>query len=122
MAEVKEQIDAVLTELKSSGDIEASAVIRRDGLMVASNLSAKIEPGTIASMAAALVGTAETTSSELKRGVFQEVIIDSEKGKIVAIGAGKLAILISVVKTEGNLGFVLISMERAAKRVEAILG
>jgi len=119
---VKEQIDAVLTELKSSGDIEASAVIRRDGLMVASNLSAKIEPGTIASMAAALVGTAETTSSELKRGVFQEVIIDSEKGKIVAIGAGKLAILISVVKTEGNLGFVLISMERAAKRVEAILG
>ena len=122
MAEVKEQIEAVLAELKSSGDVEASAVIRRDGLMVASDLSAKIEPGTIASMAASLVGTAETTSSELKRGVFQEIIIDSEKGKVVAIGAGKLALLVSLVKKEGNLGFVLISMERAAKKVEEILG
>ena len=122
MAEVKEQIEAVLAELKSSGDVEASAVIRRDGLMVASDLPAKIEPGTIASMAASLVGTAETTSSELKRGVFQEIIIDSEKGKIVAIGAGKLALLVSLVKKEGNLGFVLISMERAAKKVEEILG
>jgi len=122
MAEVKERIESVLAELKSSGDIEASAVIRRDGLMVASDFSTKIEPATIASMAASLVGTAETTSSELKRGVFQEIIIDSEKGKVVAIGAGKLALLVSLVKKDGNLGFVLISMERAAKKVEDILG
>ncbi len=122
MTEVKEQIEAVLAELKSSGDVEASAVIRRDGLMVGSDLSAKIEPGTIASMAASLVGAAETTSSELKRGIFQEIIIDSEKGKVVAIGAGKLALLVCLVKKEGNLGFVLISMERAAKKIEAMLG
>ena len=122
MPEVKEQIDLVLDDLRKTGDIEASAVVRRDGLMIASDLPARIESRTVAAMTAALVGTAETTSNELKRGSFQEVVVDSEKGKIVAIGAGKLALLVSLMRPEGNLGFVLLSMERAAKHIETILG
>lgn len=122
MAEVKESIELVLDELRKTGDIEASAVVRRDGLMISSDLPARIESRTVAAMAAALVGTAETTSNELKRGAFQEVVVDSEKGKVVAIGAGKMALLVSLMRPEGNLGFVLLSMERAAKNIEAILG
>jgi predicted regulator of Ras-like GTPase activity (Roadblock/LC7/MglB family) len=122
MPEVKERIELVLDELRKTGDIEASAVVRRDGLMISSDLPARVESRTVAAMAAALVGTAETTSSELKRGAFQEVVVDSEKGKIVAIGAGKMALLVSLMRPEGNLGFVLLSMERAAKSIESILG
>ena len=122
MPEVKERIELVLDELRKTGDIEASAVVRRDGLMVSSDLPARVESRTVAAMTAALVGTAETTSSELKRGAFQEVVVDSEKGKIVAIGAGKMALLVSLMRPEGNLGFVLLSMERAAKNIESILG
>jgi len=122
MPEVKERIELVLDELRKTGDIEASAVVRRDGLMISSDLPARIESRTVAAMTAALVGTAETTSSELKRGAFQEVVVDSEKGKIVAIGAGRMALLVSLMRPEGNLGFVLLSMERAAKNIESILG
>ncbi|VVB73268.1 Roadblock/LC7 domain protein [uncultured archaeon] len=122
MPEVKERIELVLDDLRKTGDIEASAVVRRDGLMISSDLPARVESRTVAAMAAALVGTAETTSSELKRGAFQEVVVDSEKGKIVAIGAGKMALLVSLMRPEGNLGFVLLSMERAAKSIESILG
>ena len=122
MPEVKERIELVLDELRKTGDIEASAVVRRDGLMISSDLPARVESRTVAAMTAALVGTAETTSSELKRGAFQEVVVDSEKGKIVAIGAGRMALLVSLMRPEGNLGFVLLSMERAAKSIESILG
>jgi len=122
MPGVKERIELVLDELRKTGDIEASAVVRRDGLMISSDLPARVESRTVAAMTAALVGTAETTSSELKRGAFQEVVVDSEKGKIVAIGAGKMALLVSLMRPEGNLGFVLLSMERAAKSIESILG
>jgi predicted regulator of Ras-like GTPase activity (Roadblock/LC7/MglB family) len=122
MPEVKERIELVLDELRKTGDIEASAVVRRDGLMISSDLPARVESRTVAAMTAALVGTAETTSSELKRGAFQEVVVDSEKGKIVAIGAGRMALLVSLMRSEGNLGFVLLSMERAAKSIESILG
>ena len=121
MAEVKEQIELALSDLRKAGDIEASAVVRRDGLMIASDLPARVESRTVAAMTAALVGTAETFAGELKRGMFQQVVVDGEKGKIVAIGAGRLAILICLMRPEGNLGYVLLSMERAAKKVESLL-
>ena len=89
--------------------------------MIASDLPARFESRTVAAMTAALVGTAETFSSELKRGTFQQVVVDGEKGKIVALGAGKLAILVSLMRQDGNLGYVLLSMERAAKSIENIL-
>lgn len=121
MVEVKESIGLVLDELRKTGDIEASAVVRRDGLMIASDLPSRVEGRNVAAMTAALVGTAETTSSELKRGAFQEVVVDSEKGKIVAIGAGRLSILVCLMRAEGNLGYVLISMEKAATKIDDLL-
>lgn len=121
MAEVKEQLELVLDELRRAGDIEASAIVRRDGLMIASDLPARMESRTIAAMTAALVGTAETCASELKQGIFNEVIVDSANGKIVAIGAGKLAILVCLMRKEGNIGLVLLAMERAAKNIEGLL-
>jgi len=122
MPEVREELEKVLEELRKAGDIEASAIVRRDGLMIASDLPPRVDARTIAAMTAALVGTAETCASELKRGVFSEVVVDGEKGKIVAIGAGKLAILVCLMVPEGNLGLVLLSMEKAAKKIDALIG
>lgn len=119
--EVKVQLEELLTQLASTGDIDASAIVRRDGLMIASNLPSKIDSRTIAAMSAALVGTAETCSSELQKGMFMQVIVESELGKIVSVGAGKLAILVCLVKPLGNLGLVLLSMSRTGKKIETIL-
>jgi hypothetical protein len=121
MVEVKEKLEEVLAELRKTGDIEASAIVRRDGLMITSDLPPKVESRTVAAMTAALVGTAETCTSELKRGIFNEVVVESEKGRIVAIGAGSMALLVCLMRAEGNLGYVLISMERAAKKIEESL-
>ena len=121
MVEVKEKLEEVLADLRRSGDIEASAVVRRDGLMIVSDLPPKVESRTVAAMTAALVGTAETCTSELKRGIFNEVVVESEKGRIVAIGAGSIALLVCLMRAEGNLGYVLISMEKAAKKIEESL-
>jgi predicted regulator of Ras-like GTPase activity (Roadblock/LC7/MglB family) len=120
MVEIENQLNSILAELKESGDVESSLVIRRDGLILASDLP-QIESRNISSLVAALLSTSESTSMELKRGAMQELVVESEKGKIVLVSAGKLAVLVSLVKKEGNLGFVLISMERAAKKIENII-
>ena len=73
-------------------------------------------------MTAALVGTAETSAGELKLGNFGQVIVESDDGKLVATGAGGLAILACLVGKDANLGLVLLSMEKASKRVSKILG
>lgn len=121
MVEVKERLELILGDLRKAADVEASAIVRRDGLMIASDLPSRIDSRTVAAMTAALVGTAETCSNELKRGSFSEVVVDSEKGKVVAIGAGPLAILVCLMRPEGNLGYVLLAMERAAKNIDGLL-
>jgi len=120
MVEIESQLNSILAELKESGDVENSLVIRRDGLILASDLP-QTDSRNISSLVAALLSTSESTSMELKRGAMQELVVESEKGKIVLVSAGKLAVLVSLVKKEGNLGFVLISMERAAKKIENII-
>jgi len=118
--EIESQLNSILAELKESGDVENSFIIRRDGLIIASDLQEK-EYKNISSLISALLSTSDSTSMELKRGVMQELVVESEKGKIVLVSAGKLAVLVSLVKKEGNLGFVLVSMERAAKKIESLI-
>ena len=120
MVEIESQLNSILAELKESGDVENSFIIRRDGLIIASDLQEK-EYKNISSLISALLSTSDSTSMELKRGVMQELVVESEKGKIVLVSAGKLAVLVSLVKKEGNLGFVLVSMERAAKKIESLI-
>ncbi len=120
--EKRKELESILAELRKVGDIEASAIVRRDGLMVASDMPNYVDGRTIAAMTAALVGTAETSIKELQMGEFQQVIIESDGGKLVATGAGQLAILACLVSKDANLGLVLLSMEKSSKRIAEILG
>ncbi len=120
--EKRQELETILADLRKVGDVEASAIVRRDGLMVASDMPNYVDGRTIAAMTAALVGTAETSAGELKLGNFGQVIVESDDGKLVATGAGGLAILACLVGKDANLGLVLLSMEKASKRVSKILG
>ena len=120
--EKRQQLEAILAELRKVGDIDASAIVRRDGLMVASDMPNYVDGRTIAAMTAALVGTAETSVGELKLGDFEQIIVESSEGKLVATGAGKLAILACLVGKNANLGLVLLSMEKSSKHIAEILG
>lgn len=122
MVEKRQELESILADLRKVGDIEASAIVRRDGLMVASDMPNYVDGRTIAAMTAALVGTAETSVNELKLGGFGQVIVESSEGKLVATGAGELAILACLVSKDANLGLVLLSMEKSSKRISEILG
>lgn len=121
LEEKKVKLEKILADLKTIGNIEASAIVRRDGLMIASNLPSSIDSRIIAAMSAAIVGTAETSSAELQRGRFLQVIVESEGGKIISTGAGQLAILICLVTREANLGLVLLEMGRVAEKIANLL-
>jgi len=40
----------------------------------------------------------------------------------VSVGAGKMAVLVCLVKPTGNLGLVLLAMDRTSKKIEKVLG
>jgi len=121
MAETKkDRLMNVLENLQKIGEIAESMVVSRDGLPIASNTE-KSDVDVFAAMAAAMQGAAETAASELKQGNVNEIIIETEKGKIISTGAGEKAILVVRTSQSKNLGLVLMEIKKSAELVRGIL-
>lgn len=120
-ADIENKLKEMLDFLETLPEIQAAAVVRRDGLMIASSLPKETDARTVAAMAAAIVGTAETTAAELQMGRFLQVVVEAEKGKMISTGAGGIAILICLVTEKANLGLVLLEMGRMASQVAGLL-
>ncbi|MEE8167658.1 MAG: roadblock/LC7 domain-containing protein [Candidatus Hydrothermarchaeales archaeon] len=118
---LKEDLEKVLAQIKRVGDIEASAVVSRDGLLMASDIPSGIHGETFAAMSATMLGAAETAISELKKGVPDRVIVESKEGKVIATGAGSKALLVVMTTPEAGLGLILVEMEKASEKVKGLL-
>lgn len=121
MGDDHRRIQKVLQDLRRVPDVLAAAVARRDGLIIAHSLPRSIDPKRIAAMAAAIVGTSELASDEIGQGPFLESIVESRSSKMLATGAGDEAILITLVRADANLGFILLNVGRAVESVSTIL-
>jgi len=96
------RLQAVLAELRRVPDILGATIARRDGILIASALAKSMDPRKIAAMAAAIVGTSEMAATEMGLGVFNQSIVDTHIGKLLATGAGEEAILITMVRNDAK--------------------
>ncbi len=124
MAQIS-KYDALNTILQSlsasSGDIEASAVVSADGLLMASNFPADMDEERMAAMAAALLAIGERASMELKRGKLEQVFIRGEEGFVVMMSAGPDGVLTVMCNKMAKLGLIFLDMKRAAAEIAKIL-
>ncbi len=111
----------LLHSLEERSGVSASAIVRRDGLMIASHLPEGVDGRRVAAMAAAMVGTAERAARELGQGVFYQVIVDGSEGRMISMGAGPFALLVAMVSRNANLPQVLKEMARVAREAAGIL-
>lgn len=116
-----QRLQGVLQELRRIPDVIAVALARRDGLLIAHALPKSMDPKRIAAMAASIVGTSEMAAGEMGLGPFFQSIVDSGEGKMLATGAGEEGILITIVRTDANMGLVLLSVGRAVQAISDIL-
>jgi len=114
-------LEKVLTDLRRTGDIEASAIVSRDGLLMASDIPESVQAETFAAMSATMLGAAETAIAELKKGIPDRVIIESKKGKVITTGTGPKALLVVITPPEAGLGLILVEMEKAADKTKKLL-
>ena len=74
-------------------DIEASAIVSVDGLIMASALPAEVEEDRVSAMSAAMLSLGERIASELGRGGLEQVYIKGNAGFIVLASIGAEAVL-----------------------------
>jgi hypothetical protein len=72
----KDRLLRILKGLSSIGDVDGSAIVTRDGLLIASDLPSDVDSETFAAMSATMIGAAETAVGELKKGTVERVIAE----------------------------------------------
>lgn len=121
MADTIDMIDKILADLRKVGGVEACAAVSRDGLLIRSNIQKEQFAESFAAMSATMLGAAETATIELGKGVPHRVIVESENGRLIAVGAGPKALLIVIVNTDTGLGLILLELEKASEKLKGLL-
>ncbi|MBL1259776.1 MAG: roadblock/LC7 domain-containing protein [Thiotrichaceae bacterium] len=115
-------LNSILSELNgSSAEIEASAILSTDGLMMASMLPAGMDEDRVGAMAAAMLSLGDRTSEELERGRLEQVLIKGEKGYVLMTHAGDESVLSVLAKPSARLGLILLDVKRAAESIEKLV-
>lgn len=102
-------------------DIEASAVVSVDGLIMASSLPSGVDEDRISAMSAAMLSLGDRISSELRRGTLKRVFIDGSDGIIVLMAVGEDAVLTVLARAQAKLGLIFLDMGRAVEDLSRLL-
>ncbi len=118
----RDRIIAKLRELhKAIPEIQATAVVSVDGLAIASILQEGSEEDRVAAMSAAMLSLGDRISSELGRGVLEQVHIKGEKGYVVLMAIGEDAVLTVMANETAKLGLIFLEMRRASDDLKQLI-
>lgn len=106
----------------ASPDIEASAVVSVDGLIMASALPAEVEEDRVSAMSAAMLSLGERIANELGRGNLEQVYIRGNAGYVILSSVGEEAVLTALAREGAKLGLIFLEMRRAAESLARMVG
>jgi predicted regulator of Ras-like GTPase activity (Roadblock/LC7/MglB family) len=118
----QQMVDRLRAMQAASPDIEASAVVSVDGLIMASALPADVEEDRVSAMSAAMLSLGERISGELGRGALEQVYIKGGKGSIVLTAVGEEAVLTALARQDAKLGLIFLEMRRASEDLIRLVG
>ena len=106
----------------ASPDIEASAVVSVDGLIMASALPPEVEEDRVSAMSAAMLSLGERIAKELGRGMPEQVYIRGNLGFVILTAVGEEAVLTALARQDAKLGLIFLEMRRAAEDLKRLVG
>ncbi len=117
-----QMVDRLRSMQAAAPDIEASAIVSVDGLIMASALQQGVEEDRVSAMSAAMLSLGERISGELGRGSLEQVYIKGNAGSIVLTSVGAEAVLTALARQEAKLGLIFLEMRRAAEDLVKLVG
>lgn len=117
-----ESLNKALADLAAAtADIEASAVVSEDGLIIASALPQGTEEARVAAMSATMLSMGARTAGELRRGELEQLFVKGNNGYAIVMSAGPHAVLLVLTRKEAKLGLMFFEVARTSESVKNIL-
>ena len=117
-----QMVDRLRNMQAAAPDIEASAVVSVDGLIMASALQQGVEEDRVSAMSAAMLSLGERISNELGRAGLEQVYIKGDAGSIILTSVGEEAVLTAMARQDAKLGMIFLEMRRAAEDLTKLVG
>ena len=82
--EVKQELTELLRKLEARTELEACAVVSKEGMRIACAVGAELDADVYSAASAALVNLGETTLKQLRHGTLKEIIVylDEKRRKV----------------------------------------
>jgi predicted regulator of Ras-like GTPase activity (Roadblock/LC7/MglB family) len=114
-------LDEVLAGLRRGGCL-ASAVISRDGLVIAADLPQGVSQETFSIMCAAMMGAGITAASELRKASPRKMVLESPDLWIVIYVAGRKYLVVAALPPRADLERLERAMPSFLELVERYAG
>lgn len=110
-----------MTELERRSEIKASAIVSKEGLMMASKLPGDIDEDAISAMSAGMLSLGTRVGSILKCGEVEQIIIRGAEGLTVTMDAGPEAVLILIAPADAKLGMIFFDIKITIEGIKDLL-
>lgn len=117
----KQMVEELKNLQISSPDIQASAVVSVDGLIIASALPGNVEEDRVSAMSAAMLSLGERISLELRRGGLDQVYIRGDNGYVLLTSVGQDAVLTVMASVNAKLGLIFLDIKRTAEALSELI-
>ncbi|MHA1378724.1 MAG: roadblock/LC7 domain-containing protein [Candidatus Helarchaeota archaeon] len=120
--EQKVTLTDLLNKLEARTELEACAVVTKEGLRIACAVSADVDADVYSAASAALVNLGETSLRQLKHGGLKEIIVRGDDGYTILTQAGPTHMVVGSCKKMSRMGYYLALLHRFSNKVARILG
>ncbi|MCX6691408.1 MAG: roadblock/LC7 domain-containing protein [Methanoregula sp.] len=111
----------LLEEFLKVEGVSAAVVVGRDGFVIESAVSGKVDLEALGAMASTGLGTSEAMGTTLGKGELTQMLVELEKGPIILSPLSADELIAIVADSSSNIGRIRYELKKSKERIIAAL-
>jgi len=111
----------ILGEFLKIDGVAAAVVVGRDGFVIESAVSGKMDIDALGAMASTGMGTSEAMGKELGKGELHQMLVELDHGPIIMSPLSQDELIAVVAGNEANVGRIRYELKKNKERLVAAL-
>ncbi len=114
--------EALADLMTESSDIEGAAIVGVDGLVYSANVPQRaLDENMVGATSAAIFGLSKRSAGQLKRGTFNQTLIQGDDGNIIVAGLNDETLFVGLTSKNVNLGMAFAEVRVMSAKLREIL-
>lgn len=111
----------ILSEFLKLDGVSAAVVVGRDGFVIESAASGKVDIEALGAMASTGLGTSEAMGMELGKGQLNQMLVELQEGPIILSPLSPDELIAIVADNHANIGRIRYELKKNRERIVAAL-